>query len=155
KMITKTARQPTERKRGSGVKYVYDILRDEILELRLAPGTPVDEVHLAERFGMSRTTIREALIRLAGEGRVTTLPNRSTMVSNIDVLNLNQLLDAITLMSRVTIRLAPEYHRPADLKIIRKRQEAFAAAVAAQDAVAMILTNRQFHAAIAEAGRNP
>lgn len=62
--------------------------------MRLPPGSPVDEVHLAERFGMSRTPIREALVRLAGEGLVTTLPNRSTMVSNIDVLNLNTFFDA-------------------------------------------------------------
>lgn len=55
-------------------------------------------------------------------------------------------------MYRVTTRLAAEFHRPADLKIICKRQEAFASAVAAQDAVAMILTNRNFHTAIAEDG---
>ena len=49
-----------ERKRGSGVKLVYELLRDEILTLALAPGRPIDEVNLAERFGMSRTPIREA-----------------------------------------------------------------------------------------------
>ena len=66
----------TERKRGSGVKYVYDILRDEILDLVLPPGSPIDEIQLSERLAMSRTPIREALVRLAGEGLVTTLPNR-------------------------------------------------------------------------------
>ncbi|MDX5350148.1 MAG: GntR family transcriptional regulator, partial [Paracoccaceae bacterium] len=50
-----------ERKRGSGVKVVYEMLRDEILDLKLPPGIPIDEVQLAERFGMSRTPIREAL----------------------------------------------------------------------------------------------
>ena len=54
-----------ERKRGSGVKFVYDILRDEILDLALPTGSPIDEVQLAERFEMSRTPIREALVRLA------------------------------------------------------------------------------------------
>lgn len=57
-----------ERKRGSGVKMVYDLLRDEILDLVLPPGSPIDEVQLAERFKMSRTPIREALVRLSGEG---------------------------------------------------------------------------------------
>lgn len=79
-----------ERRRGSGVKLVYDLLRDEILDLVLPPGSPIDEVQLAERFGMSRTPIREALVRLAGEGLVETLPNRSTMVANIDFLNLHR-----------------------------------------------------------------
>ncbi len=144
-----------ERRRGSGARLVHDLLRDEILDLVLPPGSPIDEVQLAERFGMSRTPIREALVRLAGEGLVETLPNRSTMVANIDVLNLHAFFDAITLMYRVTMRLAAQHHRPADLQIIRARQADFAAAVAAQDALAMIATNRDFHAAIAEAGRNP
>ena len=144
-----------ERKRGSGVKVVYEILRGEILDLKLPPGSPVDEVHLAERFGMSRTPIREALVRLAGEGLVETLPNRSTMVSNIDVLNLHTFYDAITLMYRVTTRLAAHYHSPDDLKKIRAHQARYAASVAAQDALAMVATNRDLHSAIAEAGRNP
>lgn len=154
-MTRKATNPPTERKRGSGVKRVYDLLRDEILSLALPPGSPVDEVQLAERFGMSRTPIREALVRLASEGLVETLPNRSTLVSNIDVLNLDTFFDAITLMYRVTTRLAAEHHRPEDLATIRARQADFAAAVRAQDALAMISTNREFHAAIAQAGRNP
>jgi DNA-binding GntR family transcriptional regulator len=149
------APQIPERRRGSGVKLVYDLLRDEILDLTLPPGSPIDEVQLAERFSMSRTPIREALVRLAGEGLIDTLPNRSTMVSNIDFLNLHTFFDAITLMYRMTTRLAAEYHRPEDLPVIIAHQVEFAKAVAAQDALAMIATNRDFHASIAEAGRNP
>lgn len=147
------APQP-ERKRGSGVKLVYDLLRDEILDLTLPPGSPVDEVALADRFSMSRTPIREALVRLEGEGLITTLPNRSTMVSNIDFLNLSAFFDAIVLMYRVTGRQAALNHRPEDLVKIRAHQADFAAAVASQNALAMIATNRDFHLAVAEAGRN-
>ena len=154
-MADTTITAPPERKRGSGVKLVYDLLRDEILDLTLPPGSPIDEVQLAERFSMSRTPIREALVRLAGEGLIDTLPNRSTMVSNIDFLNLHTFFEAITLMYRMTTRLAAQNHRPGDLPIIRAHQAEFARAVAAQDALAMIATNRDFHAAIAEAGRNP
>ncbi len=144
-----------ERKRGSGAKMVYDLLRDEILDLKLAPGSPIDEVQLADRFKMSRTPIREALVRLAGEGLIETLPNRSTMVSNIDFLNLHTFFDALVLMYRVTTRLAAQYHRPEDLATIRTFHEEYAAAVKAQDALAMIATNAAFHSAIADAGRNP
>lgn len=144
-----------ERKRGSGVKVVYEMLRDEILDLRLAPGSPIDEVQLAERFGMSRTPIREALVRLAGEGLVETLPNRSAVVAHIDVLNLHTFFDAITLMYRVTTRLAAQYHRAEDLAAIRGLQAAYVRAVADKDALAMVAINRDLHAAIAEAGRNP
>ena len=155
KMSETEANVRTERKRGSGAKVVYDLLRDEILDLALPPGSPIDEVQLAERFQMSRTPIREALVRLAGEGLITTLPNRSTMVSNIDFLNMHTFFDALVLMYRVTTRLAAQYHRPEDLKVITARQQEFAAAVRAQDALAMIATNAALHLAIAEAGRNP
>lgn len=144
-----------ERKRGSGAKMVYDLLRDEILDLVLPPGSPVDEVQLAERFKMSRTPIREALVRLAGDGLIDTLPNRSTMVSNIDFLNMHTFFDALVLMYRVTTRLAAQYHRPADLEVIRVHQAEFRAAAEKRDALAMIATNAALHAAIAEAGRNP
>jgi DNA-binding GntR family transcriptional regulator len=145
----------TERKRGSGVKLVYDLLREQILTLELPPGSIVDEIQLAERFGMSRTPIREALVRLAGEGLIDTLPNRSTMVAPIDFANLHTFFDALTLMYRVTTRLAAEFHKPADLARIRKLETHFAEAVARGDDLAMIAANREFHVAIAEAGRNP
>jgi len=154
-MTEKQETASTDRKRGSGVKYVYDILRDEILDLVLPPGSPIDEIQLSDRLAMSRTPIREALVRLAGEGLVTTLPNRSTVVSQIDFLNIHTFYDAITLMYRMTTRLAAEYHLPDDLTIIRAHQAEFARAVEAQNALAMISTNRDFHAAIADAGRNP
>ena len=144
-----------ERRRGEGARLVYDTLRDEILNLTLPPGEAIDEIGLAERLSMSRTPIREALVRLAGDGLVLTLPNRSTVVAPIDFLNLHHFYDALTLMYRVTTRLAAEHHRPADLEAIQARQAEFAAAVTAGDEMSMIATNRNFHLAIAEAGGNP
>ena len=136
------------------MRRAYDVLRDEILDLTLPPGSPVDEATLAERFAMSRTPIREALVRLEGEGLVVTLPNRSTVVANIDFANLNAFFDALTLMYRVTTRLAAEFHSDPDLQRIRAKQAVFATAVAAGDELAMIACNRDFHVAIAEAGRD-
>ncbi|MBI1173511.1 FCD domain-containing protein [bacterium] len=144
-----------ERKRGSGVKRVYDVLRDEILDLVLAPGSPIDEIQLAERLAMSRTPIREALVRLASEGLVTTLPNRSTVVANIDFLNLQAFFDALTVMYRVTTRLAAQNRTEENLEMIRARQADFARAVESHDALAMIASNAEFHKAIATAARNP
>jgi DNA-binding GntR family transcriptional regulator len=144
-----------DRKRGSGARLVHEILREDILDLTLAPGSLVDEVLLAERFGLSRTPIREALVRLAGEGLIVTLPNRSTMVAPIDFANLGAFFDALVLMYRVTTRLAAEFRTSADLARLAALQADFARTVQAGNDLAMIAANRDFHIAIAEAGRNP
>ena len=142
-------------KRGSGVTHVYEILRNEIIELKIAPGSPIDETQLSERFSMSRTPIREALVRLAADGLLTTLTNRTTIVSNIDFLQMGAFFDALTLMYRVTTRLAAENHVADDIPVIRAHQARFAAFVEERNVLGMIAANRDFHAAIAEAGRNP
>jgi DNA-binding GntR family transcriptional regulator len=141
-------------RRGFGVSTVYETLRNEIIELKLAPGSPIDEQQLSERFSLSRTPIREALVRLAAEGLITTLTNRATIVSNIDFLALPEFFDAITLMYRVTTRLAAANHSDEDIGGIRTLQKAFEAAVETRDVLGMISTNRDFHIAIAKAGRN-
>lgn len=147
------AKQQTPR-RGFGVSTVYETLRNEIIELKLAPGSPIDEQQLSDRFDLSRTPIREALVRLAAEGLITTLTNRATIVSNIDFLGLPEFFDALTLMYRVTTRLAAANHAAEDIGKIRALQKAFEIAVDNRDVLGMISTNRDFHVAIAQAGRN-
>ena len=147
-------REKQTHRRGFGVSTVYETLRNEIIELRLAPGSPIDELQLSERFSLSRTPIREALVRLSAEGLITTLTNRATIVSQIDFLGLPEFFDALTLMYRVTTRLAASNHTDSDIAQIRILQSAFARAVEQRDALAMISTNRDFHVAIAQAGGN-
>lgn len=134
--------------RGSGARLVHASLRAEILALALGPGAPLDETALAERFGLSRTPIREALQRLVAEGLATTLPNRNTVVTPIDFAGLPAYFEALALMYRVTTRGAA-LRAGRDLAPVRAHQAAFAAAVAARDALAMIEANREFHVAIA------
>ena len=54
----------------------YDALRKAIEQAELAPGDPLFEVHLAERLGMSRTPVREALKLLVRDGFIEQLPSR-------------------------------------------------------------------------------
>ncbi|BCP51853.1 AsnC family transcriptional regulator [Kaistia sp. 32K] len=144
----------TAHRRGFGVSAVYDALKRDILDMALAPGDPLDEVGLSARFGLSRTPVREALVKLVAEGLATTLPNRNTIVSIIDYAGLPDYLDALMLMYRVTARLAAERRSDADLAALRACQNEFVAAVSASDAIGMIETNRAFHLAIAIAGGN-
>lgn len=142
----------------TGAARVYGILRDEILRMRLAPGTPLDEIGLAERFKLSRSPIREALVRLSGDGLVQILPNRSTVVAPMDYRRMPEFLDALDLLQRVTTRLAALHRTSADLAAIREAQKGYEKAIAASiksyDSLGMIDKNYEFHMAIARAGRN-
>ena len=143
-----------KRTRGEGALKIYRSLRHDILTLSMAPGELLDEVRIAQRFEVSRSPVREALIRLSSEGLVQTLPNKSTMVAPLNIEELPQYLDALDLMQRVTTHLAASLRSDADLAAIKRRQAAFETALARRDALAMIETNRDFHIAIAEAGGN-
>ncbi len=140
--------------RGAGVRTVYEELRAAIVNLDLKPGSPLDEVSLSQQFALSRTPVREALVRLAGDGLVVTLPNRNTIVAPIDFSRLPVYFEALTLMYRVTTRAAAVRRTPAHLKAMRQAQAAYVEAVERNDAPGMISTNRDFHLAIAEAGGN-
>jgi DNA-binding GntR family transcriptional regulator len=141
--------------KGSGRNNVYDALRNEILALTLAPGQLLDETTLAERFEMSRSPIREALIRLAGDNLVVMLPNRSTIVAPIEVATFPKYVEALDIAQRVTLRLAAALRTNADLALIVRRQREFEAAVRTGAYLAMSESNKQFHMAIAHAGKNP
>jgi DNA-binding GntR family transcriptional regulator len=143
------------RAKGTGARHAYEILRDEILSLTLAPGALLDETTLADRFAMSRSPVREALIRLAGEDLVVTLANRSTIVAPIDLQAFPRYVEALDLAQRMNTRLAAERRSEADLKAIIRRQKAFVGAVQGRSHLAMSEANRAFHMAIAEAGGNP
>jgi DNA-binding GntR family transcriptional regulator len=143
------------RVRGAGAQTVYDKLRRAIFDMALLPGSALDEVSLSRQFAMSRTPVREALVRLAADGLVTALPNRSTIVAPIDFGRLPVYFEALTLMYRVTTRGAAQRRSAADIEAMRATQAAYVEAVNANDAQQMISTNRDFHLAIAVAAGNP
>ncbi|WP_065375784.1 GntR family transcriptional regulator [Ensifer adhaerens] len=144
----------TKRAKGTGWKSVYETLRTEILALTLAPGQLLDENSLAERFDMSRSPVREALIRLAGEELVVTLSNRSTIVAPIEVATFPKYVEALDIAQRMNTRLAAQLRTDADLKAIAKRQKEFETAVKGANHLQMSEANKQFHMAIAKAGKN-
>ena len=143
------------RVRGDGVRIVYDRLKAEILSLELPPGQHLDETALATRFEMSRSPIREAMIRLAGEGLLVTLSNRSTQVAPLDLATFPRYIEALDLLQRANTRLAALNRRDADIAEIRRTMLAFEAAVARNDYLDMSETNLNFHVSVAKAGGNP
>lgn len=63
---------------------IYNVLRTDILELRLRPGMLISIKDICETYATGRTPVRDALIRLSKEGLVTFLPQRGTMISKIN-----------------------------------------------------------------------
>lgn len=143
-----------DRSRGSGAAHVYAQLRAEILSLAVEPGTLLDETELAARFELSRSPVREALVRLSAEGLVTTLRNRSSIVAPVDVLVVPSYLDAVELLYRLTARLAALHRTSAQLAGIHEIHRRHTEATSRGDLAGMIDLNRDFHLAIARAGGN-
>jgi DNA-binding GntR family transcriptional regulator len=150
----KRARVGRKSARGSGASGVYEALRRDILGLVMEPGTLLDESELAARFHLSRSPVREALIRLSAEGLVHTLRNRSSIVAPFDVAAIPSYLDCVELMYRLTTRLAAMNRKAAQMTRIRDLQREHAEAIQREDALSMIRLNHDFHEAIAVASGN-
>jgi DNA-binding GntR family transcriptional regulator len=65
--------------------YVYDTLKREIMELKLEPGRFISEKDVIEMLQVSRTPIREALVKLSQEGLIETIPQKGSFISLIDL----------------------------------------------------------------------
>lgn len=116
---------------------VFDALRDDILWLRIAPGTAIDEVALADRFKVSRTPVREALLMLQSEWLVQFLPNRTSIVAPLLLNNAGQYFDAHLVLARSVGRAAALSKR-ADRKQLEGLVETFGASIGKQDYAAAL-----------------
>src|SRR5579885_1314317 len=108
------------RTRGTGAAYVYDSLKAQILDLELKPGTLLDETLVSRQFGVSRSPVREALIRLSAEGLVQNLRNRTSIVAQFDIGTLPAYFDAMLLLYRLSARLAAANVTAAQVEGLRR-----------------------------------
>ena len=122
----------TRKRRRRGALQVYDVLREEILWVRIAPGSALDERDLAARFEVSRTPIREALLLLAGERLVQFLPNRTSIVAPFSLDNVGDYLDTALIIARAVARSAALSGR-ADAAALNERVQRFVQAVEADE----------------------
>lgn len=82
------------------------VLRDEIAAMALLPGLPLSEKDLTARFGLSRTPVREALIRLAEEGLVEVRPQSGTSVARIPLAAIPEAVVVRQALEGTTVELA-------------------------------------------------
>jgi DNA-binding GntR family transcriptional regulator len=135
----------------SVVGLAYDEIRSMIVGGALGPGARLGQAELADQLGISRTSVREALRRLAGDGLVEFEVNRGFFVVDIGLESVLQRLEARLVLEPAIARLAAERHVAADLRAMRAAIEAEDVAKtsdAGHDA------SRAFHIALAYAARN-
>jgi len=140
--------------RGNSVAHVYDTLRAEILSLKLDPGELIDDAALCDRLGLSRTPIREALSRLAGDGLVVQSPNRGFQVASVNLMETPRFAEALSLLQRGVLRTAALRRTQPDIGRIEEAHKAFVKAAVLADPVELTLSNRAFHVAVADACHN-
>lgn len=92
---------------------VYDAIREDLLSDRLAPGTALSEVELAERLGVSRTPLRAALAKLALEGLIDTSRGRTAVVPDVSATSVSELFELREALEVQAARLSARRGSPA------------------------------------------
>ncbi|MDF2575625.1 MAG: GntR family transcriptional regulator [Agromyces sp.] len=124
---------------------VYRRLRDAIVDGTFAPGEQLKDGELATWLSVSRTPVREALLRLAQGGLVVARPGRSTVVSSLDVRATRDARDVVAAMHELAVREAVEQFTAADLEAMRDAARRFADALDAGDIDAALRADDELH----------
>jgi len=143
---------------GTAHQPLRSMVRDELRRLvitgELAPGTRIVEDRLAERLGVSRNPVREALQALAGEGFVELLPRRGAVVAQLTEEEAQDLFDVRAVLEPLAARLAA---RRADAAGVARLREVLELARRATDAAELDLLaeyNTDFHSRVVELSGN-
>ena len=98
---------------------VYETLKQEILDLRLKPGQMISENDICERFGVSRTPVRDALRLLQEQGFAETIPYRGTYVTLLSLDNIKQMIYMRVAVETMVLRDFLEIQTPMVIEDIR------------------------------------
>jgi len=132
----------------------YRALEEQIVTLKIPPGTVVSEALLGQRLGFGRTPIREALWRLARERLVTIFPHRGIIVSEIDIKLQLRLLELRRVVERLVASRAAKRASEAERRRLDEIADGMEAAAAANDDVAFMRLDREFNELTVAAARN-
>jgi DNA-binding GntR family transcriptional regulator len=131
--------------------FVYGKLRSAIRNQELKPGDRLREVELAERLGVSRTPVREALKRLEADGLTQVAPPRGFVVTELTHRRVMELYAMREILAGVAARLAAEQASPMEIQTL---QELVAQQGTAKEAIAAARLNDRLREAITSAAHN-
>lgn len=132
----------------------YEILRDAIVDGTLAPGEQLREHELEEWIGVSRTPIREALMRLQRAGLVRTRPGHSTTVVPLDDDRVSDAIPVVAAMHALAAELAAPQITPAQLEQMQQANADFAAALERGDADEALRADDVLHDVVVQLADN-
>ncbi|MFC9425868.1 GntR family transcriptional regulator [Streptomyces sp. NPDC056987] len=132
----------------------FTALRDAIVDGTLRPGEQLRESELERWIGVSRTPIREALMRLERSGLVVSKPGRSTRVSALDDRAVRDAQPVVAALHELAVRLATPALTPADIEAMRAGNAAFAAALERGDVTAALAADDALHQICVTAASN-
>ena len=133
---------------------VFNTLRQAILTGELKPGERLMEIHLANRLGVSRTPIREAIRKLELEGLVTMIPRRGAEVAQITEKSMNDVLEVRRAMDALCVELACDRISQEELGSLKKACENFEHAVRSKDVKKVAQADVALHDIILQATGN-
>ena len=133
---------------------VFKTLRQAILKGELEPGERLMEIQLAERLGVSRTPIREAIRKLELEGLVLMIPRKGAEVAKISESNLRDVLEVRRSLEELAIDLACQRITEEELDELNKAEVDFKAAIENGDAMQIAQTDESFHEIIYNSTKN-
>lgn len=133
---------------------VYATLLDAIVSGALPAGERVRDTELAAELGVSRTPVREALRRLEDEGLVQTFPGALTRVAPLDVRDAREAAPVIAALHAVATREAVARLTGDDLAELRRANATFTSALAAENMLAALAADDNFHDLFARVAAN-
>lgn len=133
---------------------VFNTLRQAILTGELKPGERLMEIHLANKLGVSRTPIREAIRKLELEGLVTMIPRRGAEVAQITEKSMNDVLEVRRAMDALCVELACDRITLEELQELKKACDNFEAAVKTKDVKQIAQADVALHDIIVQATGN-
>jgi DNA-binding GntR family transcriptional regulator len=142
-------------RRATAASRIYAELRSELVSLARRPGDTISESEIALAYGVSRTPVREAILKLADEGLVEIFPQSGIYVSRIPIASLPEVIIIRKALEETTTRLAAERATASQLLTLHAILERQREAAAARDREAFHQADEAFHAAIADVAGHP
>lgn len=133
---------------------VFNTLRQAILTGELKPGERLMEIHLANKLGVSRTPIREAIRKLELEGLVTMIPRRGAEVAQITEKGLKDVLEVRRALDALSVELACDRISTEELEALGRACDRFEKEAATGDPKKIAKADVEFHDIIVKATRN-